>query len=1858
MFEPLGRICLKRTFLCLFLITALLLLAACIAPGASAAASDRSWTAAEVEYNIANPNIATDPDGNAHISYVKDSKLYTATFDGSSWTHQLIDGASICGYNTDIAIDSQGNTHLMYLDTTLGYAWNLMYANNIGGSYMIYDLGQSVSYGFDMTLDSEDHVHVAYHLRSNSAVSYGTNAGGSWTFGEVLGGSLLVYTGTEFSLSLDSQDRPHIAAATFNSANSKDNIMYVRYDGSTWSSQLLDTATNVLHYVKLSVDNSDKVHLSYVESTNRDIRYTTNAGGSWSSTTLTTAYDVQGTSFAMVTDSMNKVHITFVDVWPKDIHYYTNDDGSWSSADLTSSPRYNDLMKMAIGPEDDLHVLGIDTTFYARYLYGEGPVTWAPAFENAPADGRETLTYSFFPDLNETDAVITAHGTNAPFLSWTGTGYSGTPSTSQSGTYWISVSAQSVPGTLTATLNETIVIADTWGPQFLNAPSDGQETVPYTYEPELNDSCTITAHSTNAPFLSWDGSRYAGTPDSAASGSYWISITAQSTPGLLSATLNETLIINDTWAPVPTAFPLDGQETASYEFHPAFNDTSAAVVYMDTNASFLELIDEDVKFTFEDKYFAGTPGQDDAGIYWINVTAVSGDGLLLCYLNETFVIADSYQNHITNSPGDGREAVYYQYSPTFDGAMTLIDWHSDADWMLLYGPLEKGPGFPNYWYGTPEVGDAGTYYLNITLQSIGGLLYTTHNFTFEVTISWAPSFESAPGNGRVTVPYVYGPQFNETDATVTAYATNAPFLTWNGSAFVGTPGLEDDGTYWINMTARSESGLLEAFSNETFDILPMPRTLRINSDADMLAAVDEFQWAGDGSENDPYIVTGLIIDSQGLEENSLFIGNVTYSFVVTANDLSNAGPAGSWLDARSASLYIFNCDGASIAENRLWGSLFGLCLMQCSEISVDDNIFELNDYAGIVVLSGCGLISIENNTVHGNSATFGIWIKGATYVLMANNTVSTAIIAVSVEDDGTIMSSYIIFRDNDIDNVWNGLVLLNVEEALVMDNTFTNLDADYSEAAIGVYYGQNIAISGNTMADGWNGIYLYYTTHLELEGNVISVNNIGVYMEAVTYAHLANGTISADTGVLADECYLCEIRGLDISGGTIGVNVYEGCDSVLVADCSLTGLFIGVKVYVALDTTVLNCTFNSTNGVEDDTSQGTTVSDCVFNGTISGIFAYGSSGLKVLDNTLANSTSGIVMEDTYDSRMSGNTLSGNQVDIGLYTCSNMMIDGNVIEGSRTETSGIFLSNCMFVTMYSNAIEDGAITFDIDFGSETVDSHVIADNNTVGGKPVYYYHSMDYDWLHTPDDGGQIIIASATNLIVSGLQTTSCTAPVFIIGSLHLRLQDLDLYGSGVGVTMLDSGDIWIVDGRIENMSVGILGLYVDYLLISGMTMSDNFNAVHVAASLYGPASHIDVEVCLIEGSRNFGINFDGVESGSISSSVIANSVSYGLMITNSQNIMVVENLFYRNNGAGEGYSVPTQVYADSDTNYFDNNGRGNFWSEQLGPDADMDGVVDDFTYPIDGDLATDNYPLAFVFITEPVTEGRYGIAYEYLPGTDHPALFRLNTNSSFLLIDPMSGRISGTPNACGSFYLHIGATLMRYLDIWQNYTLVVNDTWAPDISGTPGTGKETVEYVYQPSVNESDAIVAADTDADFLIWNGTAFVGTPGLNDAGIYWINITATSVPGLLTSWYNSTFVVEDTWASQFTNTTLDGQETVYFRYRPSFNETVDLMSAYTNAPFLDWNGKMNFFPGWYYEGTPGQDDAGEYWINITVRSADGLLVSWQNSTFVIGDSWAPSFDNFPKDGQETVDYAYGPKFNESATITGFVSDQVRLS
>src|SRR3989338_7189343 len=153
------------------------------------------------------------------------------------------------------------------------------------------------------------------------------------------------------AIALDRNGYPHIVYGG-------DNLYHTYYDGATWNTETVDSENGTGEEATIAIDSSgatDVIHVIYTDSVNADLKYATNATGSW---VITASIDtLEGTSLSMAIDSSGYVHATY-QVASAYLTHLTNRSGSWvdvnidSGSNGTGSPN-----NIVIDSSDNLHVI-------------------------------------------------------------------------------------------------------------------------------------------------------------------------------------------------------------------------------------------------------------------------------------------------------------------------------------------------------------------------------------------------------------------------------------------------------------------------------------------------------------------------------------------------------------------------------------------------------------------------------------------------------------------------------------------------------------------------------------------------------------------------------------------------------------------------------------------------------------------------------------------------------------------------------------------------------------------------------------------------------------------------------------------------------------------------------------------------------------------------------------------------------------------------------------------------------------------------------------------------------------------------------------------------------------------------------------------------------------------------------------------------------------------------------------------------------------------------------------------------------------------------------------------------------------
>lgn len=124
---------------------------------------------------------------------------------------------------------------------------------------------------------------------------------------------------------------------------------------AAWTIEAIDGAgysaeTNGL---SIGVDTNNKVHISYYS--NGDLKYATNASGSWVITAIDIVGDV-GRSNSIAIDSNNKVHISYYDATNKYLKYATNTTGTWVKTTIDSTYSAGLTNAIAVDANNKVHI--------------------------------------------------------------------------------------------------------------------------------------------------------------------------------------------------------------------------------------------------------------------------------------------------------------------------------------------------------------------------------------------------------------------------------------------------------------------------------------------------------------------------------------------------------------------------------------------------------------------------------------------------------------------------------------------------------------------------------------------------------------------------------------------------------------------------------------------------------------------------------------------------------------------------------------------------------------------------------------------------------------------------------------------------------------------------------------------------------------------------------------------------------------------------------------------------------------------------------------------------------------------------------------------------------------------------------------------------------------------------------------------------------------------------------------------------------------------------------------------------------------------------------------------------------------
>ena len=159
------------------------------------------------------------------------------------------------------------------------------------------------------------------------------------------------------SIALDTSGKAHISYYDFGNRDLK----YTTNATGTWVTSTLDSSGDVGEYTSLALDSSGNVHISYYDDTNFNLKYATNATGTWVTTTVDISPFV-GLYTSIALDTSGKAHISYSDDTNNDLKYATNATGSWVTTTADSDGEVGRYTSIALDASGNAHISYADNT--------------------------------------------------------------------------------------------------------------------------------------------------------------------------------------------------------------------------------------------------------------------------------------------------------------------------------------------------------------------------------------------------------------------------------------------------------------------------------------------------------------------------------------------------------------------------------------------------------------------------------------------------------------------------------------------------------------------------------------------------------------------------------------------------------------------------------------------------------------------------------------------------------------------------------------------------------------------------------------------------------------------------------------------------------------------------------------------------------------------------------------------------------------------------------------------------------------------------------------------------------------------------------------------------------------------------------------------------------------------------------------------------------------------------------------------------------------------------------------------------------------------------------------------------------
>jgi hypothetical protein len=313
-----------------------------------------------------SPSLAIDSAGNFHLGYIDTSRnVLLYAYRGKQEQHwDKMDLDTSVGYSATLALDSRGKPHFAYqgfYENGLHYA---VWDGSMWHKQVIDPL--SVAFFMSMQIDKADHPKISYYKRMNPDSSFALQLkyayfdGTSW-YRETV--DPREGTGKFNTLALDGEGNPHIVYSNIVSYD----LEYAHWDGTQWVHATPDTrraSGGILGASGLAIDGNGNVCFIYVEFAHHQLKFTYRNGNAWESEVIQqlSAKSDQIDRISMKFDHQNHLHIAYIDYARNELKYGLRTEHGWQLESVDPGTDSVVTPSLALDPKDVPHIAYFDET--------------------------------------------------------------------------------------------------------------------------------------------------------------------------------------------------------------------------------------------------------------------------------------------------------------------------------------------------------------------------------------------------------------------------------------------------------------------------------------------------------------------------------------------------------------------------------------------------------------------------------------------------------------------------------------------------------------------------------------------------------------------------------------------------------------------------------------------------------------------------------------------------------------------------------------------------------------------------------------------------------------------------------------------------------------------------------------------------------------------------------------------------------------------------------------------------------------------------------------------------------------------------------------------------------------------------------------------------------------------------------------------------------------------------------------------------------------------------------------------------------------------------------------------------------